>query len=100
MGIIQYAGENLDTLTKNGTVIFDFYADWCGPCKMIGPMLEELSKENSDLTVVKINVDEHEKIAQQFGVMSIPTLVLFKNSKMLDKKVGFQSKEFLEDWIR
>ncbi len=80
--------ENMREVIKEGIWIVDFYADWCGPCKMLAPILEQI-KEN----VLKINVDEHEDLAQEFGVMSIPTVIFFKNGEEKNKIIGFRSKE-------
>ncbi|MFZ6034739.1 MAG: thioredoxin [Patescibacteria group bacterium] len=78
-----------------GVTVVDFYADWCGPCKMLSPLMEEMSKENRDKNVqfVKINVDEESELAGMFGVMSIPTVVFFKDGKIVTQKIGVSSKE-------
>ena len=80
--------ENMEDIINNGLWIVDFYADWCGPCKMLGPILEDLEQN-----VLKINVDEHEDLAQKFGIMSIPTLIFFQNGEMKNKVIGFRNKE-------
>ena len=81
----------------NKPAIIDFYADWCGPCKMISPILEELAKEyEGKVTIVKVNVDENGDIAGRYGVMSIPNLVLFKNGDVVKQVVGFQPKNQLQ----
>jgi len=89
--------ENFDELISNGITLVDFYADWCGPCKMLGP---ELEKVESDLSVVKVNVDEHEEIARSYGVMSIPTIVLFNNSQEIKRNIGFINKSKIEEFIK
>ena len=86
-----------DAIKDNGVVLVDFYADWCGPCKMISPILEELAKEyEGKVTIVKVNVDENGNIAGRYGVMSIPNLVLFKNGDVVKQVVGFQPKNQLQ----
>ncbi len=89
---------NFEELTKDGLVLVDFYADWCGPCKMIAPVLEEIDSEEQDLNIVKVNVDEQGVLAQRYGVMSIPTLVLFKDGQKVDQLVGFVPKPNLIDF--
>ena len=88
--------ENFENEIKNGKILVDFYADWCGPCKAIGEILEQLK----DVNVLKINVDEHQDLAIQFGVMSIPTIILFEDGKQKKKNIGLMSKDDLENWIR
>ena len=86
-----------DAIKDNGVVLVDFYEDWCGPCKMISPILEELAKEyEGKVTIVKVNVDENGDIAGRYGVMSIPNLVLFKNGDVVKQVVGFQPKNQLQ----
>lgn len=91
--------NNFDSLISNDKVLVDFYADWCGPCKMLAPVLEELANNRSEVKIVKINVDNEEELSRRFGVMSIPTLILFKNGKEIDKRVGFMSLEDINEWI-
>ncbi|CAM4263244.1 thioredoxin [Erysipelothrix inopinata] len=86
--------------TKDGIVLVDFYADWCGPCKMISPILAELSETlDGKAKIVKVDVDAEGELAQRFDVMSIPTLVLFKDGKPVDRKTGFMPKPELEKFI-
>ncbi|UVI29977.1 thioredoxin [Paenibacillus spongiae] len=93
-----------DTFKQNiesGVTLVDFWAPWCGPCKMQLPIVEELSGEmEGQATIAKINVDEEPEIASQFGVMSIPTLILFKDGQPVDKMVGLQSKDALKNKIQ
>ena len=76
----------------------DFYATWCGPCKMIGPVLEELSQE-LEIKVVKVDVDEHLEIARKFAIMSVPTILIYKNNEIVDKLIGFMPKDELKEKI-
>ena len=93
--MIKYLeNEKLEDLTKEGIVLVDFYADWCGPCKMLGRVLEDI-----DLNVIKVNTDNHTELAQKFGVMSIPTVVIYKNGEVVDKFIGFRSKQEINDLI-
>ena len=82
-------------LIGKGLILVDFYADWCGPCKALGPILEQLDGVN----ILKVNVDSFDEIAASYGIMSIPTLILFKDGEMIDKKVGLISKSDLEEWV-
>jgi thioredoxin 1 len=88
--------ENLDELVKEGTHLVDFYAEWCGPCKMLHPVLE---KVESKINVIKVDIDKFENLAMQYRVMSVPTLVFFKDGKPVDGVVGFRSEDELLDII-
>ena len=81
-------------------VVVDFWAEWCGPCKMIGPSLEEISNEMDGVDIVKVNIDENPDIAAKFGVRSIPTLMIFKNGEPASVQVGAAAKSKLVDWIK
>jgi thioredoxin 1 len=92
--------DNFASSVENGVTLVDFWAPWCGPCKMQLPIVEELSGELAgQATIGKINVDEEPELASQFGVMSIPTLILFKDGQPVDKLVGLQSKDTLKTKI-
>ncbi|GIN91754.1 thioredoxin [Siminovitchia terrae] len=100
MAIINATDENFKAETGEGVVLVDFWAPWCGPCKMIAPVLEELDGELGDkMKIAKVNVDENQDTASQFGVMSIPTLIVMKDGEVVDKTVGFQPKEALADLV-
>jgi len=100
MSIVHATDQNFTQETGSDLVLADFWAPWCGPCKMIAPVLEELDAEMSDkVKIVKLDVDENQETAGKFGVMSIPTLLLFKDGKVVDQVVGFQPKEALVELI-
>jgi len=89
-----------DITSSDKTVIVDFWAEWCGPCKQIGPILEEISNERKDIiNIFKLNIDENPKTPQKYGVRGIPTLMLFKEGKLIDTKVGSLPKTALSSWI-
>ena len=83
---------NQEVLNSDKPVLLDFWAPWCGPCRMVVPLVEEIAPERSDIKVVKINVDEEQELAMQFGVMSIPTLVVMKNGKIVNQVTGARPK--------
>jgi thioredoxin 1 len=90
-----------DVLKSSEPVVVDFWAEWCGPCRMIGPALEEISNEmGGKVKIAKVNVDENPGIASQFGIRSIPTLMLFKDGKLAGQKVGAAPKGDLAKWIQ
>lgn len=84
---------NQEVLNSDKPVLMDFWAPWCGPCRMVVPLVEEIAKERSDIKVVKINVDEEQELAMQFGVMGIPTLVVMKNGKIVNQVTGAIPKD-------
>lgn len=100
MAVLKVTKDNFFEVKNSGKIVLlDFYADWCGPCRMVGPIIEEISNEVENLKVIKVNVDEREDIAKMYGIMSIPTLILFKDGEMDKKQVGFVPKEVLMRWF-
>lgn len=94
--MIKYLENNdLNSKLKDKKILVDFYADWCGPCKMLGTILEEM-----DFPILKINVDKFPELARKYGVMSIPTIILFDNGKEIKKNIGFLSKNELEEFLK
>ena len=95
--MIKYLQEedSFEEEIKSGRVLVDFYADWCGPCKMMENVLESI-----DANILKVNVDMHLQIAKKFGVMSIPTIILFEDGKELRKNIGFMPREELEEFLK
>ncbi|HIS29679.1 MAG TPA: thioredoxin [Candidatus Avamphibacillus intestinigallinarum] len=100
MAIENVTDANFADKTSKGLVLADFWAPWCGPCKMIAPVLEEIDSEEEDkVQIVKLDVDDNQETASKYGVMSIPTLLLFKDGEVVDQVVGFQPKEALVELI-
>ena len=102
MSINIITDSNFDEEINNSQlpILIDFWAEWCGPCKQIGPILEEIGNSKKDkLKIFKLNVDENPQTPQKFGVRGIPTLMLFKNGKLVDTKVGSLPKNMLESWL-
>lgn len=99
----MFTTSNFDAevLQSDKTVLVDFYADWCGPCKMMAPLVEKLAEELDGVAVVgKLNVDDNEEIAMKYGVMTIPTLMVFKGGQPVNKLIGVQPKEVVEKMIK
>jgi len=98
---IKATDENFDEIiSKYDAVVVDFWAPWCGPCRLIAPVIEKLAKEMKGKVVfAKLNVDENPKMAMKYRVMSIPTLILFKNGKIMDRLVGALPEDMLRDWV-
>ena len=98
MAVIEITKENFETEVINSekTVLLDFWAVWCGPCRMVAPVVEQIAEERRDIKVGKVNVDEQQALASQFGIMSIPTLVVMKDGKVVNQVVGARPKEQIE----
>lgn len=99
MEIIHGNESDFDSLVSNGLVLVDFYADWCGPCRMLASQLEAIKDDRNNTKIVKINVDEAHGLAKKYGIMSIPALMLFKDGKLVDNKIGYMPKELIQNWI-
>ena len=100
VGKVSDANFEAEVLKSTSPVVVDFWAEWCGPCKMIAPALEEISGSVGEkVKIVKLNVDENPETAQKYGIMSIPTLLMFKNGEIAKRQVGAQLKQKLEQWI-
>ena len=100
MAIVHGTDQNFSQEISEGLVLVDFWATWCGPCKMIAPVLEELDAEMSDkVKIVKVDVDENQETAGKYGIMSIPTLLLMKDGETVDKVVGFRPKDALAELV-
>jgi len=97
MAVVNITNANFkeEVLDSDKKVLVDFWAPWCGPCRMVSPIVEEIAEENAAIKVAKINIDEQPQLASQYGVMSIPTLMVFENGDVADKAVGARNKAFI-----
>lgn len=94
MSAIRLNNDNFDQVRNNeGVALLDFYADWCGPCRMVLPLVDEIAREREDLLVGKINVNENPELAREFGILSIPTLIVIKDGEIVNRVSGARSKE-------
>ena len=92
MSVQKLNQNNFNNAIANGTALVDFYADWCGPCRMVSPIVDEIAEERGDVTVGKVNVDDENALAMKYGVMSIPTLIVFKDGQEKTRIVGARPK--------
>ena len=101
MEIINITQSNFDALVLNSdkTVLLDFWAPWCGPCRMVAPILEQIAAEREDVIIGKVNVDEEMEIAREYGIVSIPTLIVVKNGMEVDKAIGYRPKADILDLL-
>lgn len=99
MEIIKGNSSNFDELIKSGKVLVDFNADWCGPCKMLAPILEDIASKNENVKIVSINIDDEDELSEKYNVSSIPCLVLFKDGEEVNRSVGLKPQEEIENFI-
>lgn len=97
--LVKLNSENFNNEIAQGITLVDFYADWCGPCKMIAPYIEQVATEATDVKVAKLNVDEATDIAAKYNVQSIPTLIVFKDGEVADTKLGFMTKDDILSFV-
>ena len=99
--MIEYINDQnkFNEFIKEGTVLIDFFATWCGPCKMLSPVIEQVEREHPELKVVKVDVDEAPAIAAKYGIQAIPTLFLVKDGKVVDTRMGYLNKNQLESFV-
>ena len=91
--------EEFQNIINSDYALIDFFATWCGPCKMLSPIIENIANSRDNIKVAKVDVDKHEDLARTYGVMSIPTLILFKNGQVVATKIGFVAEPLLNEWI-
>ena len=100
MSVIKVTKSNFNEIAESEkTVLLDFYADWCGPCRMVSPVVDEIASERNDILVGKVNVDEEAELAEKFSVFSIPTLVVIKNGEVIEQSVGARPKAQILDML-
>ena len=102
MSVLEFTDNNFEeeVLKSDKTVLIDFYADWCGPCKMMSPIIDEIAEENSEVKVGKVNVDNNMEVAEKYQIMSIPTILVVKNGNVTKQFVGVTSKSEIEEAIK
>ena len=92
--------QTFKELSSNGKVVVDCFAEWCGPCKMLSPIIDELAEELTDVNFYKLNVDESVEVVRKYNIMSIPTILVFNDGELVNQSVGFKSKEELKDLLK
>ena len=103
MNVLKITGDNFqeEVLKSNKPVLIDFYADWCGPCRMMAPIIDQIAEEMSDkIKVGKVNVDENQELAMEYGVMSIPTIVIIENGEVKNTLVGVRDKNEIKEMLK
>jgi thioredoxin 1 len=102
MSVLEFTDNNFEeeVLKSDKTVLIDFYADWCGPCKMMSPIIDEIAEENSEVKVGKVNVDDNMEVAEKYQIMSIPTILVVKNGNVTKQFVGVTAKSEIEEAIK
>lgn len=102
MSVVELSINNFDNevLNADKPVLVDFWASWCGPCRMVSPIVDEIANENTDIKVCKVNVDDNQELAEKYNVMSIPTLIVFKEGKIVNQMVGAKPKNQILDMIK
>lgn len=100
MAVIEINDSNFkDSIKSNNKVIVDCYAEWCGPCNMMAPIIDELSTEENDVSFFKVNIDDNDEIVNEYNIMSIPTLLVFKDGELKNTSVGLKSKDEIKDML-
>ena len=100
MAVIEINDKNIDEVIKEGKVLVDCYATWCGPCRMLAPIIEEIATEKNNIKFYKLNVDDNPDTSIKYGIMSIPTLLIFENGKLKSQTVGFKDKNELNELLK
>jgi len=100
MAVKELNAKTFDAEVADGTTLVDFWAAWCGPCRMLAPVIEEISESSVGVKFGKVNISEENELAARFSVMSIPTLILFKNGEEVDRLIGAYPREIIEKWIK
>jgi thioredoxin 1 len=100
MVVIELNKSNFKDFIKNKFVLVDFWAPWCGPCRMLSPIIDEIAKEQSNLKVGKVNVDIESDLADEYQISGVPTLILFSDGQIVDQRIGFGTKNEILNWIK